>query len=249
MLCRTLMLAACLAFAACGSNPTDSFTIAAAASLRPVLEQLFRDAATPPNVVYGASGQLATQILQNAPFDVFLSADEPHTERVLAQGGSSRADAVVFALGRLALWLPEDSPLPFEGLGVLRDPRVKHIAIANPAHAPYGEAAIAAMEQAGVLGDVRDRLVLGENVAQAAAFATSGAADAALIALSLAKTPPLDKGKVLVVPAGAHKPLKQTLVVCRDRGHRDAAHALRDLLRSERARTILQQLGFDLPDQ
>ena len=248
MLCRTLTLAAGLAFAACGSNATDRFTVAAAASLRPVLEQLFPDPASAPKIVFGASGQLATQILQNAPFDVFLSADEPHTERVLAQNGS-RADAVVFALGRLALWLPDGSPLPCDGLGVLRDARVEHVAIANPAHAPYGQAAIAAMEQAGVLGEVRGRLVLGENVAQAAAFATSGAADAALIALSLARTPPLAKGKVWVVPASAHKPLKQTLVVCRDRGHRDAAHALRDLLRSERARAVLQQHGYDLPEQ
>ena len=249
MMCRTLTLAAWFAFAACGSKPNDSFTIAAAASLRPALEQLYPDAATAPKIVYGASGQLATQILQDAPFDVFLSADEPHTERVLAQGGSSRADAVVFALGRLALWLPEGSPLSCDGLGVLRDPRVEHVAIANPAHAPYGEAAMAAMEQAGVLGEVRERLVLGENVAQAGAFATTGAADAALIALSLARTPPLAKGKVWVVPASAHRPLKQTLVVCRDRGHRAEAIALRDLLRSERARAVLQQHGYDLPDQ
>lgn len=227
-------------------------TVAAAANLRHVLEELVTALrAERPGIVvqvsYGASGNFHAQLTQGAPYDVFLSADTLYPQR-LAEAGLALDDGpFVYATGRLALWVPAGSPLPVaqQGLAVLADPSVRRIAIANPRHAPYGAAAVAALEAAGLYESTASRLVSGENVSQAAQFVASGAAQAGFVALSLALSPPLSGGSHYLLPADSHPPLEQGGVILRRARDPAAARALRDFLRSERGRAILGRYGYD----
>src|SRR5262249_8366344 len=141
-------------------------------------------------VSYGSSGSFFAQIQNGAPFDLFFSADVSYANR-LALAHQAEADSVqIYAVGHLVLWLPSDSPLdPSAGLKILLDPRIQRIAIANPEHAPYGRAAVAALRDAGLYDQLQRKLVLGENISQAAQFVQSGSAQAGLVAQSLTFSP------------------------------------------------------------
>ena len=148
------------------------------------------------------------------------------------------------------MWVAAQSALAIEntGLRVLLDPAVKRIAIANPEHAPYGRAAEAAMQSAGLLDTVRPKLVLGENVSQALQFVESGSADVGVVALSLAGAPAVaGKGRYWIVPAEAHPRLEQGGVIMRTAARPDAARAFRSFLLSDPARATLARFGFQLP--
>jgi molybdate transport system substrate-binding protein len=200
-------------------------------------------------VSYGSSGRLFAQITSGAPFDLFLSADEEYPQKLVDAGAAVAESLTPYAAGRLVLWVPKDSPLDVgQGLGALRDPRVRRVAIANPEHAPYGRAAEAALRAAGLLDALRERLVLGENVSQAAQFVESGNAEAALLPLSLALAPTLARGgRYAVVPEGLHPPLVQAAVVTKH-GRRNLASAgfLRFVLGRE-GRAILGRWGYAAP--
>lgn len=201
-------------------------------------------------VAYGSSGTYHAQILQRAPFDMFLSADMSYPRDLIAKGLASQGGAFLYAIGQIVLWVPNRSPLDVERLGMaaLTDGRIRHVAIANPLHAPYGRAAEAALRSAGLLEQVRPKLVFGENVAQAAQFVESGAADIGVIARSLALAPPMRaKGRYWEIPGDAHSVMEQGGVVLKAARDPGAANLLRRFMESAEARTTLTTFGFVLP--
>ncbi len=203
-------------------------------------------------IAYGSSGNLARQIEQGAPFEAFLSADEAYVFR-LADRGLTMDRGVLYAVGRIVLIAPRDSPLAVEaGLEGLRAAlaggRVGRFAIANPEHAPYGRAAREALDRAGLWEGLRPFLVLGENVSQAAQFATSGTAQGGIIAYSLALAPEVSKlGRFALIPADAHQPLNQRMVLTKKAG--PAARAFHAYLQARPAREVLARYGFTLPGE
>ncbi len=196
--------------------------------------------------VYGSSGNMHAQLRQRAPFDLYLSADVDYPRDLVGRGIGSQRDLFVYALGKLVIWVPERSKLPIEreGLAALRNAR--RIAIANPRHAPYGRAAEQALRRARLWQD-GGRIVLGENVAQAAQFVESGAADAGLIAKSIALAPAMrSAGRFEDVPESAYKPLQQGGLILPWATSREAAIRVRDYLLSDTGRKLLTSYGFAL---
>jgi molybdate transport system substrate-binding protein len=201
-------------------------------------------------VTYGSSGTFFAQLINGAPFDLFMSADTDYPKQLAMRGLTLPGSEFTYAIGRLAVWVPAASPLDVEknGLQVLLDRRVTHVAIANPATAPYGRAAEAAMRQATVYDRVKAKLVLGENVAQALQFVQSGSADAGVVALSLAIAPTVrDSGRFWTVPPDMHPRMEQGGVILRSAVRADAAVSVRAFLTSDEGRSILKRYGFFLP--
>ncbi|HEX4999757.1 MAG TPA: molybdate ABC transporter substrate-binding protein [Terriglobia bacterium] len=195
-------------------------------------------------VTLGSSGNFYAQISNGAPFDVFLSADANYPRRLEQEGRAEKGGARVYGVGRIALWVPQASGIDLEKLGMnaLESASIRKIAIANPDHAPYGRAAVAAMEKSGVYERVRSRLVMGENIAQAAQFAQSGAADIGVVALSLAMSDAMKRsGRYWIVPSDLHPPLEQAAALLKGS---PGARAFVDWLQSAEARTILRRYGF-----
>jgi len=256
MMMRTLLPAALftlavLAGSACGRRAEPgTLSIAAASDLQFALADASRQfhqahPRTEVRIDYGSSGNFYAQIRNGAPFDLFLSADVQYP-RSLAADGLVRADAVfVYAVGRLAVWVPAASPL--DPATALRDPSVRRVAIANPAHAPYGRAAEAALRQMGLYDSVARKLVLGENISQTLQFVQSGAADVGLVALSLAIAPTVrGQGRYWEVPLDAYPKMEQGGVILKDSA---AARDFRAWLLAPAGRRLLKQYGFSLPGE
>lgn len=232
--------------------------VAAAADLRYVLgeiaERFRKDTGRDVHLTYGSSGTFAVQLEQGAPFELFLSADERFVFR-LADAGLTRDRGLLYAVGRLVLFVPHGSRLRAEGdLGDLRaalaDGRLQRLAVANPAHAPYGRAARAALEHAGLWAAIQPRLVLGEDASQAMRFAASGSSEGGLVPLSLAKAPQLaGLGAFALVPAEWHatEPLRQRMVLLKGAGA--AAQAFYAYLQRPLAREAFVRYGFALPGE
>jgi molybdate transport system substrate-binding protein len=227
--------------------------VAAAADLNVVLGALIARFGASHDVdvtvSYGSSGTFYAQLLNQAPFDLFLSADLQYPNELVARGLTLPQTAFTYAVGRLVVWAPAGSPHEIErdGVQALTAASIAHVAIANPEHAPYGRAAVAAMESAGVLDRLRPKLVFGENVAQAMQFAQSGAADAAIVALSLALAPNARGGRVFEIPSTMYPRMDQGGVILRWAADPDAARALRGFLLSADGRAILERSGFSVP--
>ncbi|HZH16786.1 MAG TPA: molybdate ABC transporter substrate-binding protein [Archangium sp.] len=240
--------------ASAGQKPT--LTIAAASDLKFALDELLKEfRARHPGaevqVTYGSSGNFLAQIGNGAPFDVFLSADVAYP-RQLAEQGLVAGDVFLYAVGRLVVWVPKDSPLPVEqrGLEALREPSARRIAIANPQHAPYGRAAEAALKRLGVYDAVKDKLVLGENIAQTAQFVQSGAAEAGIIALALALAPAMrDQGRAWEVPLDAYPRMEQGGAILKHAKAPALAQAFRDHLISPQGEALLKRYGFSPPKE
>lgn len=229
--------------------------VAAASDLKFALDEVVelaeeRHPGLAVSVTYGSSGTFLQQIENGAPFDLYLSADLAYPRQLVDAGLADEDDLFRYAVGRLVLWVPEDSPLdPDEGLGALEDDRVGKVSIANPEHAPYGVAAVAALRDAGVYDAVAPRLVLGENVAQAAEFVQSGNADAGIVAKSLVLSDPLrDVGAWVELPLDSYPRVDQGGVVLADAADPDAARTLRDVLLGEAGTDVLARYGFTLPE-
>jgi molybdate transport system substrate-binding protein len=203
-------------------------------------------------VTYGSSGNLYAQLTNKAPFDMFLSADMSYPRRLAEAGLAAQDSEFLYGIGQIVVWVPASSLIDIETLGMhaLVGPRVKKIAIANPKHAPYGRVAEAAMQKLGVYVEAKDRLVLGENIAQTAQFVESGAADVGIIALSLALAPAMkDKGRYWLVPQDAYPRLEQGGVIMNDAKDPAAAGELRSFLMGEEGKTILRSYGFVIPGE
>jgi molybdate transport system substrate-binding protein len=232
----------------------EPLRLAAASDLRFALDEVverFRAGRPDARVelIYGSSGKITTQILNGAPFDVFLSADVAFTEALQAAGHAATAPRL-YGIGRLASWSldPALGRLPLDDL--VRSPRVRRLAIANPEHAPYGRRAIEALTTRGLLDDARPKLVQAENIAQAAQFVESGAAQAGLVAHSLLLSPALaGKGAWVLVPDTWHQPLRQAFVVSRRAASDPLARAFAEYLEGPDARTVLRRYGFTLPGE
>ncbi|HLX84752.1 MAG TPA: molybdate ABC transporter substrate-binding protein [Terriglobales bacterium] len=238
----------------CASAFAQEITVAAAADLSAVLPEIVAKykAQTGQEVklTFGASGNLTTQIQNGAPFDVFFSADEAYPQQLITAGLGSKETLYRYAVGRLVLWIPGDSTLDLPKLGInaLLDPSVKKIAIANPATAPYGRAAKATLQHFGIYDQVSNRLVLGENIAQAAQFVESGNAQAGLIALSHALAPAMkNKGRYWAVPLDAYPTLNQAAVMLSKSKQQDAGRKFLDYIRTPEATSLLAAYGFTLP--
>ncbi len=190
-------------------TPEREIRVAAAADLKFAFDDLaseFRKKHpdVTVSVTYGSSGNFYAQLENKAPFDLFLSADIDYPHLLVENGLATKDSEFRYAVGLIVLWVPNSSKLDLEKLGMnaVADPSVKKLAVANPMHAPYGRAAEAALKKLGLYDDVKDRLVLGENIAQTAQYVESGAADVGIIALSLALAPAMkDKGRFWTVPA------------------------------------------------
>jgi molybdate transport system substrate-binding protein len=232
----------------------QEITVAAAADLSSVLPEIaarYRaQSGTEVKLTFGASGNLTTQIRNGAPFDIFFSADEDYPNQLIAAELADKATLYRYAVGRLVLWVPNDSPLDLTKLGInaLLDPSIKKISIANPQHAPYGRAAAATLRHYGIYEQVSSRLVLGENIAQAAEFVESGNAQAGLIALSHALTPTMKaKGRYWVVPLDAYPTLNQAAVIISRSKQEKAAKQFLEFVRSPQITSLLESYGFSLP--
>ncbi len=199
-------------------------------------------------VTPGSSGNLFAQIRQGAPFDLFLSADRQYPLALIAAGVADSNSLTAYARGRLVLWTTRTNVEVSRGLGSLVDPSIRRIAIANPDHAPYGRIAREALERAGVWARVTNRLVLSENIAQAAQWVQTGTVDAGLVALSLVKAPKLDGvGRWWLLPPESHTPLEQAGVLTRTGSKNEMARDYLRFLQSPEARGILEQYGFQRP--
>ncbi|MEP7182169.1 MAG: molybdate ABC transporter substrate-binding protein [Betaproteobacteria bacterium] len=234
----------------------ESPLIAAASDLRFALDEIAaqfeRETGQGARIVYGSSGNFRRQIAEGAPFELFLSADEAYV-LALVKEGHTVDTGVPYAIGRIALVVPAGSPLALDG--ELRDlalaagdGRVRKFALANPEHAPYGRAAQEALTAVGAWDGLQGRLVFGENVAQAAQFATSGSAQGGIVALSLAMAPgALGTARFAAIPERLHRPLIQRMVLTKR-----ATAAAREFYRymqQPAARNVFRRYGFTLPGE
>ena len=230
----------------CAQSP---LRVAAAADLEPVLPpilaQFERETGIHAETTYKASAMLTTQILNGAPFDLFLSADLGYPRRLIAAGSADGPAPVTYAKGTLVLWERKGSHLPPPSLAFLRDPRLQRLAIASPERAPYGRAAVAALNNLKLYGALKPRIVTAENIAQAAQFADSGNADAGLISLTSALTPQLSSsGSYFVIPRDLYPPIEQGAVIVRASKQHAAAQRLLDFLLSAPVQAELARSGL-----
>ena len=255
---RLSLLLFLLAAPVFGESPNaakpKTLAIAAAANLKSAAEELKaaferEQPGAEVSLTLGASGAFFAQLQNGAPFDLFLSADREYPDRVVALQLAAAADEKVYAFGKLAAWVPAGSAVDLEkrGLAALAEPSVKRIAIANPAVAPFGRAAVAALKAAGVYQAVKDKLVLGTSVGQAAQFATTGAADVAFLPRSLVTGPELSAGKVWLVTEALYPRIEQAGVVLASAKEATLARAFLAFLTGEKGRAILAKSGYGLP--
>lgn len=230
-----------------GERPLrDHLRIAAAASLRDPLEKMARQFEQENNIAirvsYGASGALVTQLIHGAPFDLFLSADENDPKRLMNEGLAETA--FLFATGRLALWVPEDSRLDLkkDQMQTILNPSVRKIAIANPLHAPYGRAAVSMLKHFGVYEQVLPNLVYGEDISQTIQFVESGGADIGIVAYSVVIQ--RAHGHHILVPLDSHPPLKQVGVIMKKSRHRAIAKKMMKWMVAESGIAILKEYGY-----
>lgn len=254
---RRLILLAWL-LAAPLARAADVPAIAAAADLKFALVEIAKafesDTGRTLRLSFGSSGNFTQQIEQGAPFELFLSADETYIFR-LADKGLTTNRGALYAVGRVVLFAPHGSPLKADAQladlkSALADGRLKRFAIANPEHAPYGRAARAALQQAGLWEAIQPKLVLGENAAQATQFAAAGSSQGGIVPLSLSKAPEVARlGSFAVIPAEWHatEPLRQRMALTRKAG--DTARAFYDYVQKPAARSLLVRHGFVLPGE
>ncbi|HSY32980.1 MAG TPA: molybdate ABC transporter substrate-binding protein [Verrucomicrobiae bacterium] len=231
----------------------QSVKVAAAADLKFAMTELAsqfeKQSGAKVDVAYGSSGNFLTQIQNGAPFDLFFSADSEYPKKLEAAKLTEPGTLRDYAVGHIVIWTPRDSGIDAAKAGwkSLLDQRVKKIAIANPEHAPYGRAAVAAMKKARIYEQVKDKLVYGENVSQAAEFVQSGNAQAGLVALSLAISPAMKNGNKWQIPADSYPPIKQTAMILRASKNKDSARRFLDFVSGPQGRETLQRFGFTDP--
>ncbi|HEX5111144.1 MAG TPA: molybdate ABC transporter substrate-binding protein [Vicinamibacterales bacterium] len=234
-------------------SPARALSVAAASDLQTTLPGLVarfeRSAGVKVAVSFASSGALFAQIQNGAPFDVFFSADIDYPKRLIASGHAESGSLYEYATGRIVLWTRQNSGVDVtRGLTVLRDSRVRRIAIANPQTAPYGRAAVAALRHDKLYDAVQGKLVLGENISQAAQLVDSGNADAGIIAMSLALGPAMRaRGRFKEIPASAHPPIEQGVVITSASRAKGTARQLLDYLKRPEAIELLQHSGFASP--
>lgn len=249
MLVTGIMLSACG-----GAQESREVRVAAASDLTFAMAEIIElveniDPSITVLSTYGSSGQFLQQIVNGAPFDLYLSADVSFPDDVVARGLADASDQFDYAIGRIVVWTTKPE-LGKPTLQTLTDPRVRKIAIANPEHAPYGRAAESAIEHAGITDQVSGNLVFGENISQAAEFVLSGSADLGIVALSLVLAEPVrDVGAWTHIPLDAYPTIRQGGVVLKGAQDIEAARTVRDVIMSPQGRAVLARYGFAMDAQ
>src|SRR5580693_2011282 len=250
---RALLVPLVMVLPMARATRAQEIRVAAAADLefamKDVAAQFEKQTGTKVNVTYGSSGNFFSQLQNGAPFDLFFSADIDYPRKLEAAGLAEPGTVYEYAVGRIAIWTPADAKVDVTRLGwkTLLDPSVQKISIANPEHAPYGRAAVAALQKAGIYEQVKGKLVYGENISQAAQFVESGNAQAGVIAMALAVSPGMKNGKRWEIPADMHPPIEQAAIVLKNAASKNGARALLEFVKSEAGRAIFAKYGFTRP--
>ncbi len=245
------------------SASAQELKVAAASDLSSAMQKLVpvfeKQTGIHVSVSLGSSGNFFAQIQNGAPFDVFLSADKSYPEKLAQAGQAEPGTLAPYARGRLVIWVTNTSTFHFEvkegnilsgGLDTLTRPEVRKIAIANPEHAPYGRAAVAALAHYKIYDQVKNKLVLGENISQTAQFAQSGSVDIGFIALSSAISEAMAKsGHYVLLPEESYPPIEQAGVVIKVSNNKEQAKRFLNFLTSAEGQAVLHSLGFGPPQK
>jgi molybdate transport system substrate-binding protein len=250
---RKLILIAALAVAfvsrLCAGQ---EITVAAAADLQFAMQDVGarfqKETGKTVKLIYGSSGNFFQQIQNGAPFDMFFSANLEYPKKLEASGLTEPGSFYQYARGKIVIWVPTESKLDLNsGLKILLDPSVKKIAVANPQHAPYGQAAVAAMQNENIYEKVKDKFVLGENISQTASFVVSGSADVGIVALALALSPNMkDKGRYAEIPSDEYPPIEQACVILAASKNKEAARQFLSFVKTSAIANVLRSYGFDV---
>jgi molybdate transport system substrate-binding protein len=227
------------------STSPDELTVAAASDLTPAFEEIGRafESATKTKVVYvfGSTGMLTRQIENGAPVDLFAAASVSYVDQLEKKGLIIPDTKAVYARGRIALWMPNESTLRLQGIADLARPEVMRVAIANPDHAPYGLAAKQALQSAGIWEQVQPKLVYGDNIRQTLQYAQTGNVEVAIVALSLSIQ---SNGRWTLIPEELHQPIDQGLAVMKTTKNEQAARAFAAFISSPQGKAIMKKYGF-----
>src|SRR5215472_3095809 len=250
---RRSILLVCLALVFSRLSFGQEITVAAAADLQfamqDIADQFQKETGKKVKLIFGSSGNFFQQIQNGAPFDMFFSADLSYPKKLEAAGLTVPGSYYQYAKGRIVIWVPKDSALDVSaGLKSLLNPNIQKIAVANPQHAPYGQAAVAAMQKEGIYDKVKDKFVLGENISQTASFVVSGSAEVGIVALSLALSPSMkDKGRYVEIPTDEYPPIQQAGVILSSSKNKEAAEKFLSFVKTASAADTLKKYGFDVP--
>jgi len=251
-LSRSIVAAVCLLVAS-ETLSAQGLRIAAASDLQTALPALVapfeKQSGQKVTLTFGSSGNFFAQIQNGAPFDVFMSADLNYPQQLEREGQAEPGSLYEYATGHLVLWTRSDSGINiWRGLSVLADSKVKHIAIANPEHSPYGRAAVAALRHEGLYDRVHAKFVLGENISQTAQFAQSGSAEVGVLSLSLAFSPTMKNfGTYVEIPGAWHPAIEQAAIVVASSKQKAFARQFLDYLKKPETLRLLQSYGFGVP--
>jgi molybdate transport system substrate-binding protein len=244
-----------IAFAMLSSRGVGQVIAVAAASdlqfaMQDIAGRFQKETGKSVKATYGSSGNFAQQIHNGAPFDIFFSASLDYAKQLETAGLTEPGSFYQYATGKIAMWVPNASKLDIgPGLKTLTDPSIKKIAIAHPQHAPYGKAAVAAMQKQNIYDSVKDKLVLGENISQTASFVMSGAADVGIVALSLALSPNMkNKGRYVAVPEDLYPPIEQACVILKTSRNKAVARQFLKFVQSPAIGEVLRSYGFAVPN-
>jgi molybdate transport system substrate-binding protein len=251
---KRMVLATALLALTLGHCAAQEITVAAAADLQfafqDVAARFEKDTGKHVKLIFGSSGTFFAQIQNGAPFDAYFSADIDYPKRLEAAGLAEPGTFYPYATGKIVLWAPKESKLDLSrGLQALLDPSIRKIAIANPEHAPYGRAAVAALRHEGLYDKVSSKFVLGENISQTASFVVSGNADVGIVALSLALAPSMkEKGRYVEIPGDDYPAIEQAAVVLKSSPNKEVARQFFTFLKTPAVQELLRGYGFAVPN-
>jgi molybdate transport system substrate-binding protein len=250
---RVAAVAALLSGLSAGICKAQEITVAAAADLQFVMQEVAarfqKETGKTVKPIYGSSGNFFQQVQNGAGFDMFFSANLDYPKKLEAAGLTEPGTLYEYAVGKIVIWVPNDSKLDVtSGLQSLLNASINKIAIANPQHAPYGQAAVAALKKESVYDKIAGKFVLGENISQTASFVVSGSADAGIVALSLALSPNMkDKGRYAEIPADDYPPIEQACVILKSSQQKDTARAFLDFIKTPAIGQLFRTYGFAVP--
>jgi molybdate transport system substrate-binding protein len=233
-----------------GLCAAQEITVAAAADLQFAMQDIAarfqKDTGSSVRLIYGSSGNFFQQLQNGAPFDMFFSANLDYPMKLQADGLVEPDSYYQYAVGKIVIWVRNDSKLDVSsGLRSLLDPSIQKIAIANPQHAPYGQAAVAAMKKENIYEKVSGKFVLGENISQTASFVVSGSAEAGIVALSLALSPNMkDKGRYAEIPTADYPPIEQACVILKSSKQKAVAKAFLNFVKTPAVSELFRNYGF-----
>jgi len=250
MILRRLLVSVVLGVGVVVQAAAQEITVAAASDLQFAMQDIAarfeNESGRRVKVVYGSSGNFFQQIQNGAPFDLFFSANLDYAKKLEAAGFAEPGTLYEYATGKIVIWAPVDSKVNLKkGLQALLDPAVRKIAIANPEHAPYGQAAVAAMKKENIYDRLAGKLVLGENISQTASFALSGSADVGIVALSLAVSPNMKgKGRYVELPTEDYPAIEQGCVLLKASLKKEPARAFLEFFKTPAVTELLRAYGF-----